>query len=120
MKEQRAALEFRFLNREEVRMGSPYNTCRVRLSGDWVPDLPADDWQDLAAWREDHGALALVRWHTPGNRPGFRVWVLDPARRTAWTSDPVEGACIGLAWQGPSQIRWRTSLDTQGVIDAPL
>ena len=62
-----------FRNRREVRMGSPHQTCRMQLSGDWQPRLELDDWQDLQAQSPDGRYLALVRWDTRGNTPGFRI-----------------------------------------------
>ena len=96
-------------------MGSPFNICRIKVSGDWVPELPVTDWQDVAARRDDGEALALVRWDTPGNVPGFHIVVLDAARRRVRTSRRFPGCCQGLRWVGRTRISWEAFFNVSGV-----
>lgn len=95
-------------------MGSPYQVGQIRWSGAWTPDLPTTDWQDLQVWREDDGAVALVRWETPGNQPGFRIVVIDCMARTVETSERFLGCCEALAWVGPDTLVWRAFPDQAG------
>ena len=54
-------LKIRFINRQEIRMGSPYRCCGIRLYGAWIPDIPIDEnYQDIKAWSDDGKYLALV------------------------------------------------------------
>lgn len=83
-------------------MGSPYNTCRARLSGEWVPELPGggEDYQDLKAWDAAGERLALVRWRVAGNVPAFSVVAIDVARRRVAESERLRGCCQAIAWEG--------------------
>ena len=104
-----------FQDVKEIRMGSPYNVCRIRLSGPWVPNLPNTDWQDLSAQRDDGEAVALVRWDTPNNEPGFRIVVINSQMKTVRTSQRFQGCCQRLSWLGPNRIAWRAFPDMEGV-----
>ncbi len=100
-------LKIEFYNIGEVRMGSPYNICHLRISADWLLNLPDNDWQDLTAYRNDKEAVALVRWDTPGNCPGFRIVVVDNSKRTIEISDRFHGCCCELRWADNGHIFWR-------------
>ena len=107
-------IKVEFLNVREIRMGSPYSLCEVRLSGDWVPDLPDWDWQDIMAEREENGLLALVRWDTPGNRPGFRIYIINSTNRSIHVSPRFPGCCKKLYWIKEDQIGWEAFPDLEG------
>lgn len=94
------AIRVRFADVSEVRMGSPYNVCRVVLSGQWVPDLPDDGsgFQDRAAWSTDGDFLGLVQWAAGRNEPGFRVLIVDVQNRTLTRSRRIAGCCTSLIW----------------------
>lgn len=111
-------LKVRFSKKEEIRMGSPYNVCRVRITGDWVPDLPETDWQDIRAFRPDGTAVALVRWDTPGNVPGFRLWIVDAEARTVETSPRFPGCCEKLEWRTDREIAWKAFPGGSGTFTA--
>lgn len=98
----------------EIRMGSPYNVCRIRVSGDWIPALPETDWQDISAWRADRGAVALVRWDVGGNVPGFRLVILDSGRKSIEVSDRVSGCCSYLKWKNFQTIVWKAFCQLEG------
>ena len=98
-------------------MGSPYGICRIRLDGDWRPDLPETDWQNLSARSPDGMRLALVRWDTPGNQPGFRLYVLDSLARQVSVSERFPGCCYRLWWRDDQRIAWEAFPEGQGVYD---
>jgi len=58
--------------------------------------------------------VALVRWETPGNQPGFRIVVIDGVARTVETSERFLGCCEALAWVGPDTLAWRAFPDQVG------
>jgi len=80
-------------------MGSPFKACDVRLHLDWEPEIPAGDFQDLTSESPDGRYLALVRWHVPGDDPGFVVYTLDLVAHTVTTSPPQSGCCEKLWWE---------------------
>jgi hypothetical protein len=90
----------------EIRMGSPNQVAQIRWSGAWTLDLPSTDWQDRKVWREDGDAVALVRWQTSGNQPGFRIVVIDCVARTVEISERFPGCCEALAWVGFDTLAW--------------
>jgi len=100
-------------------MGSPYNVCDVVLKGEWRPELPDGDWQDRYAQRGDGLAVALVRWDTPGNEPGFRIYAVDAAARTVHRSKRFPGCCEALEWTSPEEIHWTSFPDLQGSFTVP-
>lgn len=91
-------LRVRFRNVREIRMGSPYRVCAIAFEGDWIPPLPADDWQDLRAASPDGRHLALVRWNTEGNVPGFHVVRIDTKMRTFHKTRRILGLCKRIFW----------------------
>jgi hypothetical protein len=96
------AITVRFLNRQEIRMGSPYKDCRVSLSGQWFPQLPdnGDGFLDLKAWSPDGKHLALVRWNIDKeNNPGFNVYVISVRRRSLRRYRRIRGCCESIAWE---------------------
>ncbi len=94
-------IRVRFLGCGEIRMGSPYSTCRVRLTGEWVPELPGqgDDFQNLKAWSPDRRFLALVRWATGSNLPGFKVVIISLESRSVTQSRRRKGCCQSIRWE---------------------
>jgi hypothetical protein len=95
------AIRVAFRECTEVRMGSPYKVCRVELQGGWVPTLPegGQGFQDLAAWSADGHLLALVRWSTPSNSPGFKILVVSVPEQKIHTSRRIKGCCQSLVWE---------------------
>ena len=45
-----AMLRVRFERCREIRMGSPYQACRLRLEGEWTPSLPDEGWIRVSAF----------------------------------------------------------------------
>lgn len=63
-----------FFNCGEIRMGSPFDICRINLTGDWVPlDLMRrEGWVKVTGHSDDGRYLALAHWETANNEPGFQ------------------------------------------------
>ncbi|MFZ2494076.1 MAG: hypothetical protein WA208_21555 [Thermoanaerobaculia bacterium] len=91
-----------FLDCSEIRMGSPFNVCRLQLQLGWSPDLPNDDWQDLAAESPDGRFIALVRWEVRSNDPGFIIFTLDNVEQRVDRSERHAGCCERIWWSGNS------------------
>ena len=93
----------------EIRMGSPYQRCTLRLDGEWVPELERTDWVRVSAMSPDRRFVGLARWDTPANTPGFRVITIDCVGREVATSDRFEGCCQALSWtdKGFVPMVWR-------------
>lgn len=84
----------------EIRMGSPFRLCRLRLEGSWIPPVPKDQgWQNLSATSPDGRFVALIRWDIVANDPGFRVLDVDCSDRKVRTSERIHGCCESLAWR---------------------
>lgn len=92
-------LEVKFKNVREIRMGSPYRLCEIEFTGKWIPPLPAEDWQDLAARSPDGRYLALIRWNTEGNTPGFHVIRIDTKKKVYHKTKRILGLCREITWE---------------------
>jgi hypothetical protein len=87
----------------EIRMGSPFRLCRLRLDGPWIPPVPNDEgWQNLTASSPNGRFVGLVRWDIVANDPGFRILTVDCRDRTVQTSERGDGCCESLAWRDES------------------
>ncbi len=86
----------RFINRGEIRMGSPYNLADAVVEGDYVPDLSGYEFQDVAATSPGGNDLYLAFWDLRGNAPAFRVLWLSEDKRSARVSEWVPAACNAL------------------------
>jgi hypothetical protein len=93
-----AKLRVRFEGCEEIRMGSPYHACKLRLDGEWAPVLPTDGWIRVSAFSPDRRFTGLAHWDTRDNAPGFRIFTIDCGERTYEMSDRFDGYCQSLAW----------------------
>jgi hypothetical protein len=102
-------LDIRFEGCAEIRMGSPFRACTLRLQGDWVPDLPADwNWQEIVARSPDGALVGLGRFLTTNNEPGFQVVTIDRRARAVTTSNRIAGICRGLSLSAVSSSRHLT------------
>ena len=108
-----------FSNCHEIRMGSPYQICSVRLKGGWIPELEERAWQPLHSRSLDGQYLCLVEWDILENTPGFRVVLIDEQRKTVETSHRIPGCCEALTW-GDQVIVWKAFPQSQGVIAVPF
>jgi len=88
-------------------MGSPYNACDLRLSGQWIPRLPDVTWQDKLACSPDGSYVALVYWDFVDNQPGFRVVVIDTISQLVSEYGQSEGCCDRLWWDDEG-LHWQT------------
>jgi hypothetical protein len=62
---------------QEVRMGAPYNSCKIELVGQDKINLPKASWQDKYAWTNDSKKLVLIKWDFENNEPGFHLFYID-------------------------------------------
>jgi hypothetical protein len=99
-------LTVQFIDCSEVRMGSPYDCCNIKLEGSWIPQLPEGDWQNISASSPDGRFLGLVRWSSPGNQPGFYVFTIDLQDRAVRKSSRIKGCCESPWWEG-ARFKWR-------------
>lgn len=109
-------LAVRVVARTEIRMGSPWDTCRLSFRGAWTPTLPTGDWTGHVVHQPGGSAVALGRWDARGNTPGFQIVIVDPVRRTVQRGRRVEGACEGLAWEGRDRVAWASSSGRRGAV----
>jgi hypothetical protein len=93
-----AKLRVRFEGCEEIRIGSPYHACTLRLDGEWTPALPADGWIRISAFSPDRRFTGLAHWDSRDNAPGFRIFTIDCVERNYELSDRIDGYCQSLAW----------------------
>lgn len=82
----------------EIRMGSPFHFAELELAGNWIPELPGYDWQDLFAESPNGRYLALVAWMIENNDPGFRFVVIDKKEKVVRESERIAGCCESLKW----------------------
>ncbi|MBY0522819.1 MAG: hypothetical protein K2R98_05455 [Gemmataceae bacterium] len=93
-------MNVRFVDCQEIGMGSPFRTCKIRFKGAWIPFLQ-ENWQDRMAQSQDRRYTALVAWAiSRQNNPGFRVFVLDPKEGRILRSKRIKGCCESLTWDG--------------------
>jgi hypothetical protein len=113
-------IAFEFLDCHEVRMGSPFKMCRLALRGEWIPKLNEFGWTPVAAESPDGQYLALVHWDDEGNRPGFRVVLIDIEQRSVSISPRIVGCCCqSLTWRTDS-IAWKAFPDSEGTLAMPF
>ena len=93
-----AKLRVRFEGCEEIRTGSPYHACKLRLDGEWTPALPATGWIRISAFSPDRRFTGLAHWDSRDNAPGFRIFTIDCVERNYELSDRIDGYCQSLAW----------------------
>lgn len=88
--------KYEFLNRREIRMGSPFNICDLQLQGDYTPDLRTFEFQDIAITSDDSHTIYLVTWVVGSNEPRFKVIKLDEVQKSLALSAEVKGVCCQL------------------------
>jgi len=74
----------------EIRMGSPYKTCELKLTGTDLK-LPKNGWSDKFAWTKDSKVLALIQWDFENNEPGFHFYIIDPQTDKLTKSERIMG-----------------------------
>lgn len=86
-----------FTHLSDIHMGSPYNSGKAELQGEFIPGLPERGFQDLYAVSVDGQICFLVEWVSIVN-PGFRVWKIDARQRNVLKSNRIEGCCKEISW----------------------
>jgi hypothetical protein len=66
-----------FIEPREVRMGSPYNLCSIKVSGSNKLHLEENAWQDKLAWSKDFKYLVLIKWNFEKNEPSFHFVIYN-------------------------------------------
>jgi len=92
-------LRIQFKDRQEIRQGSSWNVCEIRMTGEWVPAIPLEDWQDIKAVSLDQRYVALVQWNCKANQPGFHVVRIDTQARKYHKTRRIVGICRQINWQ---------------------
>ena len=88
-----------FYQVSEVRMGSPYHTAQIRVTGGYWPDLlksKIGSFQDKAIISSDGYTLFLVLWDSDRGDPGFRVLKVSDKEKKVYTSAKINGCCKNL------------------------
>lgn len=87
-----------FIDKIEIRMGSPYNHCKVKFKGFKLPEMEEGGYQDLLSWSGDFKYLALVKWNINSrNEPGFNIYVADTdEEKIVFCSKRIEGICKAI------------------------
>ncbi len=108
-------IRVRFIDKMEVRMGSPYAICRVSLSGTWIPELPnnGEGFQDVKAWSQDKTTLGLIQWQVNSNEPGFRILSISVQEKQVLTSQRISGCCCSFEWRDGA-FRYRAFTEISG------
>jgi hypothetical protein len=88
-----------FIDPQEIRMGSPFNVCRLVLEDGDRLSLPDRPWQDIHARSQGQELHALAYWDIQSS-PGFRVVVCSPVTGAIHESQRFAGCCKALAWHG--------------------
>lgn len=92
-------LQIDFINQREIRMGSPYNLCEIRLSGKINIKLENNAWQDLALWTNDNKYLILVKWNLEKNEPGFHFVIFNIATGDNIISERIMGCLNSMEFE---------------------
>ena len=93
-----ALLRVRFEECGAISAGSPYQSCKLGLDGEWAPSLPPDGWIRISAFSPDRRFTGLAHWDTRDKSPGFRIFTIDCIERNYDLSDRYDGFCQSLAW----------------------
>ncbi len=98
-------IEIEYKDIGEIRMGSPFSNYEITLTGDWVPDIAEDGWQNLHTRSPDNRYLVLTAWDTANNEPGFILYLIDSKKKSYLRTDTFRGACTKLEWKNDG-IHW--------------
>ncbi len=93
-------LKVEFYDCSEIRMGSPYQICSLRVGGGWLAKLGDRPWQNKVAHSADGRIVALVYWDIVRNEPGFRVLAINTQSGQITESGRVAGCCDSISWDG--------------------
>ncbi|MBD1397810.1 hypothetical protein H9Q13_11600 [Pontibacter sp. JH31] len=107
----RRPLQIDFINPREIRMGSPYLLCEIKLSGRTNINLENNAWQDLSLWTDDNKYLILVKWNLEKNEPGFNFVIFNIATGDNVISERIMG-CLNSMEVENGKIRYNKFLYT--------
>ncbi|HTZ72383.1 MAG TPA: hypothetical protein VMB47_00550 [Candidatus Aquilonibacter sp.] len=102
-------------NREEIRMGSPFQICQLTIAGVALPELPLDGWTPIFATSFDGTAVALTRWDILENKPGFRLILVKQGQTKIQESARISGCCESLVW-AKDKIQWKAFPQSEGEL----
>ena len=98
-------IDVEFVDKGEIRMGSPYSKYDIKLSGVWIPDVREYDWQDTFAKSPDGKYLVLTAWDMTDNQPGYNFVFIDTVNKSHVKTDTFYGCCTKLEWAG-DHLKW--------------
>jgi hypothetical protein len=118
MKEQ---LKVEFTDKMEIRMGSPFNQCKLKTFGFSLPELGDRGFQDLFSWSIDFNYVALVKWNiNTNNEPGFNIYVADTKMdEVIFSTDRINGICKSVELTG-NQLKciiFKNTVETECIIN---
>lgn len=89
------SIKVEFIDKMEIRMGSPFNHCKIKMQGFSLPELGEGGFQDLLSWGNDNKYLVLVKWNVnTRNEPGFNIYVADTnIEEVIFSTDRISGIC---------------------------
>lgn len=87
-----------FTEKNEIRMGSPFNHCKIVTEGFLISEIGSSGFQDILSWSPEMKYLALVKWEIGiENKPGFKIFILDPTLgKIVHITDRIEGICQSI------------------------
>lgn len=88
----------KFIEKMEIRMGSPFNHCSIKTEGFLLPNIGSSGFQDIFSWSINYKYLALVKWEIgKKNKPGFVIYIVDPLKeKVIFSTDRISGICESL------------------------
>lgn len=89
--------EIKFVSVREIRIGSLYNGCDIKLIGQTIIKLEAAWWQDKFAWSDDNNYLVLIKWNLDNNDPGFHFVIFNTRTGISHTSERIMGMVNSLS-----------------------
>ena len=92
--------EYSFINRREIRMGSPHNICEINIKPDKYIELPNYDWQDIGGISKDKKFVCFVAWDIQDNNPGFRLIYINIKSKIIKESVRKDGICENIQIDG--------------------
>lgn len=87
-----------FKNECEIRMGSPFNTTEVVITGNYIPDMKGFSFQDRYALSDDKKECILVQWETIYNQPCFILWKINEENKNTIKSSRILGCCVDILY----------------------
>jgi hypothetical protein len=96
----------------EIRIGSPYQTCELKLRGTDLK-LPKNNWSDKFAWTKDNKFLTLIQRNFKDNDPGFHFYIIDTQADKLIKSDRILGLVNSMKIKNDKVLYNKFSLDRE-------